>query len=267
MNRRPFVGILASFAIVSVGCGAVSGGESDLQVDQITVAAASSLRPAFEELGEMFTMQTGTKVTFSFGSSGGLREQIINGAPFDLYASANGEFVDQVIQAGRGVAATRVDYAQGRIVLWAREGAELPTSIDDLADPRFRRIAVAQPQNAPYGFAAVQALTAAGVISAVQDRLVYGENISDTFRIIESGNADVGIIALSMAVADGSDYRMIPEDLYDPVAQALVVTSTGARGKVATAFAEFIGSPAGKEVMIRNGFTPLGESPQRDQDR
>lgn len=228
-------------------------------VPEITVAAASDLRPAFEELGAKFTEATGTKVTFSFGSSGQLREQVINGAPFDLFASANVAFVDEVIAEGRGVAETKADYAFGRVVIWTPDGVMLPEEIAELSSDEFRRIAIANPEHAPYGLAAQQALEASGTYDAVKDRLVFGENISDTFEIVKSGNADAGIIALSLAIADGGEYALIPAELHDPLQQALVVTSTGAQGEAAAAFAEFIGSPDGREVMVSYGFVLPGE--------
>lgn len=260
----PLVGVVA-FAALAVACG---GGASDPDAsrdadvaDVITVAAASDLRFAFEELAEVFTAASGIRVTFSFGSSGQLREQIVNGAPFDLFASANVAFVDAVVASGRGIAETQADYALGRIVLWTPEGIEAPDSIEDLANPRFRRIAIANPDHAPYGLAAEQALRSVGVLDEVADRLVYGENISDTLRIARSGNADVGIVALSLVVADGSAYVEVPDRLHEPLRQALVVTSTGARGRAATRFADFVGSPEGRAVMERYGFVlPAGAS-------
>jgi molybdate transport system substrate-binding protein len=224
-------------------------------VAEITVAAASDLRPAFEELGAAFTAQTRTKVTFSFGSSGQLRQQIINGAPFDLFASADVAYVDEVIKSGRGVAATKADYAFGRIVLWSPPGIALPAQIKDLTKPDYRRVAIANPDHAPYGLAAKQALEAAGIYDELKGRLVYGENISDTFQIATSGNAEVGIVALSLATANGGTYTLIPAELHKPLEQALVVTSTGAQGGAATAFAAFISSPTGRAVMTRYGFT------------
>lgn len=226
---------------------------------EITVAAASDLRPAFEELGQVFEEESGTTVTFTFGSSGQLREQIINGAPFDLFASANVDFVDEVIEDGRGIADTKADYAYGRIVLWTPEGIELPKSIGAITGSDYRRVAIANPEHAPYGLAAQQALQAAGIHDQVQDRLIFGENISDTFEIAKSGNADIGIVALSLAIADDSHYTLVPDDLHKPLRQALVVTSTGARGDAATAFAAFISSPAGRAVMVRYGFVLPGE--------
>jgi molybdate transport system substrate-binding protein len=246
--------VLAALA----GCGG-TGDAAPERAHEITVAAASDLRPAFEELGAAFSTESGVDVTFSFGSSGQLREQIINGAPFDLFASANVAFVDAVVAAGRGVEATRADYAYGRIVLWSRTGVERPATVEDLTDPRYRRIAIANPSHAPYGLAAQQALQRSGIHDEVAGRLVYGENISDTFRIAQSGNADAAIIALSLAIADGSEYELIPDDLHDPLRQALVVTSTGARGDAATDFARFIGSSEGRTIMVRYGFVLPGE--------
>ncbi len=259
MSLRTVAAVCA--AALLTACGGTPE-SATATVEEITVAAASDLRPAFEELGEAFEAQTSTEVTFSFGSSGQLREQILNGAPFDLFASADVAYVDEVIASGRGVAATKADYAMGRIVLWAPEGAALPQSIEALADEQYQRVAIANPQHAPYGLAAQQALESAGISEHVQSRLVYGENISDTFRIAQSGNADVGIVALSLALADGSEYTLIPADLHEPIEQALVGTSTGPQREAATAFAQFVGSPAGRDVMARYGFALPGETPE-----
>ncbi|HEX6420329.1 MAG TPA: molybdate ABC transporter substrate-binding protein [Acidimicrobiales bacterium] len=250
---------VAAVALAACGGSAASTGGRDGVPAAITVAAASDLRPAFEELGEVFTARTGTAVTFSFGSSGQLREQVLNGAPFDLFASANGAYVDEVVAAGRGRADTRADYAEGRIVLYSRDASLRPDSVADLADGRYRRIAIANPEHAPYGLAARQALESAGAYGAVADRLVYGESIADTFQIARSGNADVGIVALSLAVADGVAHTPVPADLHEPLRQALVVTGDGARGEAAAAFADLVSSPAGREVMVRYGFVLPGE--------
>ncbi len=261
-SRRSAASVITvAAAFIASACGGTSD-TAPATVDEITVAAASDLRPAFEELGEAFEAKTGTKVTYSFGSSGQLRQQVLNGAPFDLFASANVDFVDDVIEDGRGVATTKADYAFGRIALWTPAGVALPRSINELTDQQYQRVAIANPEHAPYGLAAQQALESAGVYEQVQSRLVYGENISDTFRIAQSGNADVGIVALSLAIADGSDYTLIPAELHEPLEQALVVTSTEARGETATAFAELLGSPEGREVMARYGFVLPGDAPE-----
>lgn len=256
-TRRAAAIVAATVLAVSASCGDDTGEPAERRA--ITVAAASDLRFAFEELGGEFAARTGVDVTFSFGSSGQLREQIINGAPFDLFASANVAFVDAVIDAGRGIAATKADYAIGRIALWSPPGAAPPTSIEDLTDARFRRIAIANPAHAPYGLAAEQALATAGILDEIRSRLVFGENIADTLRIARSGNADVGIVALSLVVTADTPYLVLDEELHEPLRQALVVTTTGLRGEDATAFADFLASPAGRDVMVRYGFALPGE--------
>lgn len=252
--RSAVLAVLAATA----ACGAPSV-QSSPAAPAITVAAASDLRVAFEELGEQLHAETGLEVTFSFGSSGQLREQILNGAPFDVFASANVEFVDDVISAGCGDPATKTDYAFGRLVLWTPPGGVAPSTVADLADPSYRRIAIANPDHAPYGKAAEQALARAGVLDAVGGRLVFGENIADTLRIAQSGNADVGLVARSLTIGDGRDHALVPEDLHDPLRQALVVTATGDRRAPARAFAAFVGSDAGRRIMARYGFALPGE--------
>ena len=257
------VRFVVTLAFASVLVLAACGGPGPSQpgpVDQITVAAASDLRFAFEELGSAFAAETGIEVTFSFGSSGQLREQIINGAPFDLFASANLAFVEAVVDAGRGVAETKTDYAVGRIVLWVPEGSIAPTGVAELADSRYQRIAIANPAHAPYGMAAEQALRSAGIYDQVQPRLIFGENISDTLRIGQSGNADVAIVALSLVIGEDRDLVLVPEAMHEPLRQTLVVTATGARGQAASRFARYISSATGRQVMARYGFVlPPGE--------
>jgi molybdate transport system substrate-binding protein len=264
MSRSPTRRAHAALLLVLVlalgagGCGDAAGPGASGDA-AVTVAAASDLRLAFEDLGDRFTEQTGTPVVFSFGSSGQLREQIVNGAPFDVFASADVEYADAVIDAGRGDPATRADYGFGRIALWAAEGVPLPDTVADLAGPAYRRIAVANPEHAPYGQAAIEALESAGILEVVRDRLVYGENVSDTLRIAESGNADVGIVALSLVVTGDTGYVLVPETLHQPLRQALVVTALGERREPAAAFARFVNSADGREIMVRYGFALPGE--------
>lgn len=227
---------------------------------RITVAAASDLRLAFADMATAFTAQTGTQVEFSFGSSGQLREQVVNGAPFDVYASADATYVDAVIDAGRGLAASKAGYGLGRLVLWAPAGKAIPASLDDLAETAYQRIAIANPEHAPYGRAAVEAMTSTGVYDSVRSRIVLGETIADTQRIVQSGNADVGIIALSLVITSGDHHTLIPDTAHQPIRQALVVTATGDQIERATAFATFVNSPAGREIMRRYGFALPGES-------
>ncbi len=221
----------------------------------IKVAAAADLQKAFTELGATFKQATGNTVELDFGSSGLLAKQIEQGAPFSLFAAANREFVDQVIKAGKCDAATAHPYARGRIVIWTPNGVAAPTSLADLADPRFHKIAIANPEHAPYGKAAKQALEKSGVWPQIQDRLVLGENIQATMLYAHDHNADTAIVALSLAIgADGGSYVAIDPALHAPLDQAMVVCGTGEEAGAAKQFSEFVASPPGRAVMTRYGF-------------
>src|SRR5215213_7383549 len=158
----------------------------------LTVSAAADLTPAFEELGKLFEDQTGIKVTFNFGSTGQLTQQIEQGAPVDLLAAANVSFPEELERQNLILPDTRVLYAQGRITLWTRSDTPLRLeNVEDLAKPEVHRIAIANPEHAPYGEAARQALQSAGIWDRVSSRLVFGENISQTLQYAETGNVDV----------------------------------------------------------------------------
>lgn len=253
VSRRFSLSLLAVVSVlIASACG--SSTSSSPANPQIVVAAASDLRPAFEDLAWQFTEDTGIDVVFTFGSSGQLREQIINGAPFDIFASANAQFVDDVISADRAVAASKTNYAVGRIVLWSADPNTLPSDITLLQNSEYARIAIANPTHAPYGIAAQQALKSTGIYDAVKNKLVFGENISDTKQIIDSGNASIGIIALSLAIADGREYVVVPEALHEPLLQAAVITATGEQVSAAQKWIDYMSSPTGLEVMARYGF-------------
>jgi molybdate transport system substrate-binding protein len=228
----------------------------------VRVAAAADLTVAFEELGGAFERQTGQRVTFSFGSTGLLAKQIGEGAPFDLFAAANVTFVEEVVMAGACDGATRAPYARGRIVLWTKRGGVTPPGdLTELADPRFRRIAIANPEHAPYGQAAKEALEQAGVWSVVQPRLVFGENVRQTLQFAETGNVEAAIVALALVAADRDDpWIPIEETLHRPIDQALVVCTRGAQRQGGESFARFVGSEPGRAVMRRHGFLLPGEA-------
>ena len=228
----------------------VAGCSAEAEDRPLLVAAASDLGPAFTELGEVYEEQTGRSVTFTFGSSGQLSQQVVNGAPFEVFAAANEAFVDDVLEAGQGDPSTKQQYALGRIAVWTPSGR---VSVQDLAQPRFRRIAVANPEHAPYGVAAVQALRSSGVYDRVQPRLVYGENVSDTLRLATSGNADAAVVALSLAsVEDSGTFTEVPATAHAPLRQVLVVT--GEREQAAREFADLVTGERGREVLRRYGF-------------
>lgn len=227
----------------------------------LTVSAASDLTPAFGELGPAFTEATGIGIEFNFGSTGQLAQQIIAGAPVDVFAAANVDFIDQLDDQGLILADTRALYARGRITLWTRSDSDIQiTDPGQLTDPDIDRIAIANPDHAPYGVAAREAMQSAGVWDAVQDKLVLGENVSDTLRLAETGNVDVAIVALSLSLASEGTWTLIDETLHEPIDQALAVIAATDHEPEARAFAEFVNSGQGREIMRRYGFVLPGEA-------
>jgi molybdate transport system substrate-binding protein len=222
---------------------------------KVRVAAAADLARAFSELATEFKTRTGISLEVELGSSGLLAKQIEQGAPFSLFAAANREYVDQVIKAGRCDGQTAHTYARGRIVVWTPRSVAAPAKLEDLVDPRFHKIAIANPEHAPYGRAAKQALEKAGIWPQLQDRLVYGENVQATMLYAHDKNADAAIVALSLAVVtDGGASLMIDPALHAPLDQAMVVCGTGDDARAAQQFSEFVASKEGREVMTRYGF-------------
>lgn len=236
--------------------GAVGCSSSERGGRTVRVAAASDLAKAFEEVGKEFRARTQIAAEMTFGSSGLLAKQIEQGAPFDLFAAANREFVDKVVRAGKCGAASVRTYGRGRIVAWTRNGVTAPAKLEELADAaRFKKIAIGNPEHAPYGLAAKQALEKAGLWEAVQPRLVLGENIQTTMLYARDGNVDVAIVALSLAVvADGGAYLAIDPSLHAPLDQQLVVCGSGPEADAARKLADFIASREGREIMTRYGF-------------
>jgi molybdate transport system substrate-binding protein len=225
------------------------------QTPEITVAAASDLTNAFNELGREFEATSKIKVVFVYGSTGLLTRQIENGAPMDLFAAANVSYIDQLAQQGLIVPDTKQIYARGRITLWTTADSPLKIeTVTDLARPEVKRIAIANPDHAPYGFAAQQALQRAGIWDTVKPKLVYGDNIRQTLQYGETGNVDVAIVALSLSQQSKGRWVLIPEQLHDPIAQALAVIKTTRNEAAARAFANFVSGPKGKEILTKYGF-------------
>jgi molybdate transport system substrate-binding protein len=263
-STRAMAPTITSITSVLLCLLTLSGCKEDATEAPIRVAAAADLMLAFETLGPRFEAESGQEVIFSFGSTGLLAKQIRGGAPFDLFAAANVSFVNDVIAAGACDGATKAPYARGRIAVWARRGtATPPTDLGDLADPRYRRIAIANPEHAPYGVAAKQALQTAGIWGTVQPRLVYGENVRQTLQLAETGNVEAAIVALALVIVDRDNpWMLLDEALHRPIDQALVVCTGGRQRDGGEAFARFVASDTGRSVMRRHGFLLPGESPR-----
>jgi len=229
------------------------------QPEPLLVAAASDLQFAFAEIAERFTAETGQPVSLVFGSTGNLTAQIENGAPFDVFAAANVSFVDRLAEKGMVLSDTQRLYARGRIVLVVnRQSGVQAATLEDLINPAVARVAIANPEHAPYGQAAREALQNAGVWEAIQDKLVMGENVSQTLQFVQTGNAPAGIVALSIADAPEVIGTLVPDDLHAPLDQALAVIAGRPYEDAARAFASFVLGPAGREILSRHGFTPPG---------
>lgn len=226
--------------------------------DQFTIAAASDLRFALDDVIEAYDEKhPGHDVTVIYGSSGKMTTQIINGAPYDIFFSADISFPERLQEAGLTATDPAV-YAIGRIVIWSNTVDASALTLPALpTDPRLRRIAIAQPAHAPYGMRAREAMQAAGVWDAVQPKLVFGENIAHTAQMVESGAADVGIIALSLALFPElaqHPHHLIDDALHNPLTQGYVVTTRGADKPAVMNFALFMETDEAHEIMERYGF-------------
>ena len=251
MRRTVAVALLG---IAAAACSPRSHGKT------VRVAAAADLSRAFEELGRSFEKRTGITPVFDFGSSGLLAKQIEQGAPFYLFAAANQDYVAQAVKSGRCDATSVEPYARGRIVVWCPSGVAAPVKLADLTDPRFKRIAIANPDHAPYGLAAKQALEKAGLWDQLQNRIILGENVEATMQYARSGNVEAAIVALSLAVVtDGGSFLPIDQSEYAPLEQQLVVCGNGEEADNARQLVKYINSPEGREVMTRYGFVLPGE--------
>ena len=223
---------------------------------EITVAAASDLTPAFEEIGREFESSHKIKIVFVFGSTGLLTRQIENGAPFDLFAAANVVYIDQLEQKGLIVPGTKRVYARGRITLWTTADSKLKIEkIEDLAGADVHRIAIANPDHAPYGLAAREALQTARVWDVVQPKLVFADNIRQTLQFAETGNVEVAIVALSLSVQSKGRWVLIPEELHNPLDQGLGIMRGTQKEQAARAFSDFVNGAQGREIMKKYGFS------------
>ncbi|MGO9125862.1 MAG: molybdate ABC transporter substrate-binding protein [Terriglobales bacterium] len=228
---------------------------------EITVAAASDLQFAFQDVAARFEKASGKHVKLIFGSSGNFFAQIQNGAPFDLFFSADVDYARKLDAAGLAEPGTLYEYATGKIVLWAplQSQADLKGGLRVLLDPAIKKIAIANPEHAPYGRAAVAALRHEKLYDQVAGKFVLGENISQTATFVVSGSADIGIVALSLALApalkDKGKYVEIPADDYPPIEQAALILRSSQQKSAAREFLNFVKSPEIVDLLKTYGFS------------
>jgi molybdate transport system substrate-binding protein len=256
-KAKTTAGILTAFALLSAsllsaGCGGSGKREGG---EEIVVAAAANLTDAFGEVGRRFTTKTGVRVTYSFGATANLAKQIEGGAPFDVFASADVARVDELARKGLILGETRAVYARGRLVLWVPAGGRAQvTRLEDLADAGVARVAVAKPDAAPYGRAAVESLQALNLWAAVEPKVVYSQSVAQAKQFAASGNADAAFLPRSL-VKEGEGMAVeVEERLHAPIDQALgVVRASGKQGR-AKQFAEFVLREEGQAVLKSFGY-------------
>jgi molybdate transport system substrate-binding protein len=229
---------------------------------ELVVAAAADLSSVLKEVAATYEKKTGVKLKLSFGASGALKQQIQNGAPFDVFFSADMDYPRQLISSGDAEAASLYQYAVGKLVLWIP--ADSPLDVEHkgmkvLLDPSVKKISIANPQHAPYGRAAVAALKHDGLYDQISDRLVLGENVSQAAQFVESGNAQAGFVALAHAIAPEikgkGKYWVVAADSYPPLAQGVVVLTHSQHKKEAAEFEEYIKSKECVELLQKYGFS------------
>jgi molybdate transport system substrate-binding protein len=234
----------------------------------LRVAAAADLQWALPEIAQQFEAATGEKVELIFGSSGNFYAQIQNGAPFDVFLSADSGYPQRLVASGAASKQSYTSYAQGQLAIWLAPATHLDhekLGVKALLDPAIKKIAIANPEHAPYGRAAVAALQAAGVYDQLRGKLVMGENISQAAQFVQSGNAQAGVLALSSSMRgqaqSGGELWILPQQLYPPIQQAAVVVANSAERAAAEKFVRFLRSSAARAIFKKYGFSPPAGDP------
>ena len=243
--------------VVAVACLLLT---SLASAQELRVAAASDLQAALPAIAAQFEKQTGQKVTLTFGSSGNFFTQIQNGAPFDVLLSADIDYPRQLERAGQAERGSTYEYARGRLVLWTRNdsGIDVRRGLTVLTDARVHHIAIANPEHAPYGRAAVAALRHEGLYERVRGKFVLGENISQAAQFAQSGSAEAGVLALSLALAptmkSSGTYDEIPEAWHPPIEQGAVVLTSSRQKGPARQFVDYLKKAESVRVLQSYGF-------------
>lgn len=235
--------------------------------EKIMVAAAADLKFAMDEIVTNYSQtHSGDEVAVAYGSSGKFHTQIQQGGPYHLYFSADISYPRELEKLGL-TASQVTPYALGRVVLWSPTLDATKMNLESLLDPQIIRIAIANPKHAPYGKRAVEALKSLGLWEKVQGKLIYGENIAQTAQFVQTGNAQVGIVALSMAMnpelAKAGGYYLIPDSLHLPLEQGYVITKRGEGSELAKRFSAYLQSSSARTIMVKYGFT-LPNEPTRN---
>jgi molybdate transport system substrate-binding protein len=258
-RRRPLFGLGLACVLMALLSGSNGCRQSrtnrQSEARELNVAAAANLSDAFNELGKQFTARTGIRVVYSFGATAELAKQIENGAPFDLFASADTEHIEQLDGQGLIVPGTAALYARGRLVVWTPTGSNITlTRIEDLRRAEVGRISIARPDAAPYGRAAVEALRALDLWKDIEPKVIYGQNVSQAKQYVATGNADAALLPRSL-VREGEGRAIeVDERLHQPINQSLAVIRASGKQEAARLFSQYILSPEGQSLLERYGY-------------
>lgn len=236
-----------------------------MAVAQMSIAAAGDLQFFMSNVAQRFQAETGKQVRVTYGSSGNFFQQLENGAPFDLFFSANLDYARKLLDEGFAEPGSLYEYAQGKLVIWVPNSSwlDLRRGLQLLADPSVRKIAIANPQHAPYGQAAVAAMKSRGLYQNVQSKLILGENVSQTFSFVAAGAAEVGLVALALTVSpnvkEKGRFAEVPSDSYPQIRQACVILKSSQNKETARQFLAFIKTPAIAHLLREYGFDVPGD--------
>lgn len=247
LARRPLLVVLA------VGLSLLAGGSAIAAETRVAVAA-NFTEPA-KAIAAKFEARTGHRATLSFGSSGQFYTQIANGAPFEVFLSADAERPTKAEAEGLTVASTRFTYATGRLVLWSRTPGLVDARGAVLTRGKFEKLAIAEPRSAPYGLAAVETLTRLGLQDTLKPKIVTGSSITQAYQYVQTGAAELGFVALSQVIAERGGSRWIaPTSNHTPIDQQAVLLKTGAGNDAAKAFLQFLKGPEARAIIRRYGY-------------
>ncbi len=253
---KPFSLLVVLITLLTLaGCARRASNESGVGQSEINVAAAANLSDAFAELGQEFTRRSGVRVVYSFGATADLAKQIENGAPFDLFVAADVEHVDALARAGLLTEGTQALYARGRLVLWMPPGSRLNlTRLEDLSGASVERVAIAKPDVAPYGRAAIEALRALNIWSSIEPKVIYSQNVSQARQYAATGNADAAFIPRSLVPAGDGRAIEVNASLHQPINQSIAVIKASQKQQAARQFLAFLISPEGQALLERYGY-------------
>jgi len=247
LARRPLLVVLAAGLSLLAGASAMAG--------ETRVAVAANFTEPAKAIAAKFEARTGHKATLSFGSSGQFYTQIANGAPFEVFLSADAERPARAEAEGLAVAGARFTYATGRLVLWSRTPGLVDAKGAVLARGKFEKLAIAEPRSAPYGLAAVETLTRLGLQDTLKPKIVTGSSITQAYQYVQTGAAELGFVALSQVIAErGGSRWVVPTSHQTPIEQQAVLLKTGAGNRAATAFLQFLKGPEARAIIRRYGY-------------